>query len=593
MNNMAFTLIQRSLGMNLIRTIFAFLDFVAFTLYKWATQAVFDIANVSLVSEGQFDEFAKRIYVVIGIFMLFKVTITMLNYLVDPEKINDKTEGLTKIIGRVLISICMLVGFPFVFHLIGNEDVTKTLLEAVPRIIIGKESQISTSQNEMGSFADTIVWKTYSIAFNIRQGEDDYIEVTEFNTMEAALENVNESTGDNSVYKYHYIPFVGMIIGLVMSFIMIGIAIDVAIRAFKLIILRMFAPIPILSYILPKSSKDGGTFNNWLKTLISTWADLFIKIGVVYFVLYMIDILILGNNVNFNVNGVRKIVVMIFVIIGLLLFAKQAPKFITDLLGIKNPKGSIGIGGMGAAGAALLGGAGIGGAIAAGATQLGEGAEAMAQGKSASGGWSKGRTIAARMKTGDPNAKPKGLSEKIGQGASVFQAKRKGITADSINDAKKTMYAANDAAADANALRERFLNGQLTKEDETTLKQYGISRAENTLNSNNIDKYVNARNTAANKAKSHYEKASSYAKQMGINVDKPLTEDIRINKRGSKYDTQYYNPNSGSGTSGLMNFELTEGNNYQKNQADQSTPSTSNSSHSPGVRQAVDESDME
>ena len=46
-----------------------------------------------------------------------------------------------------------------------------------------------------------------------------------------------------------------------------GITIDVAKRVFKLIILEVVAPIPIMSLIDPKSSKDGA-FSHWLKSLI-------------------------------------------------------------------------------------------------------------------------------------------------------------------------------------------------------------------------------------------------------------------------------------------------------------------------------------
>lgn len=444
MSNLVFNLIQRGFAMNIVRTIFVALDLVAFTAFKWSTQAVFDIASVSLISEDQFVAFAKRIYVILGLFMLFKVVITMLGYLIDPDKINDKTEGLSKIIGRVLVSICMLVGFPFVFNFIGSKDTTETLLKAVPRLLIGKNSQISSNREEMGDFADTIVWKTYSIAFNVKNGEDNYLEITEFNTLDAALERVNDDTGDKSVYKYHYIPVIGMIIGIVMSFIMLGIAIDVAIRAFKLIILRMLAPIPIISYILPKSSKDGGIFNNWVKTLVSTWADLFIKIGVVYFVLYMIDLLILGNNFDFGVTGIRKLAVIIFVVIGLLLFAKQAPKFITDLLGIKSPKGSLGLSGMAAAGAGLLTGAGIGGALAAGANQLMTGANNQAEGKAAGSGWSKGREIATQLKAGNKDAKPLSMMDRMNNAAMRRSLAKKGITKNSIADAETNIQQLKD-----------------------------------------------------------------------------------------------------------------------------------------------------
>lgn len=345
MGNLGMFLVERSLGFNLIRTIFVCLDYVAFTVFGWATQAVFDIANATLIGPDKYAEFANRVYVLIGIFMLFKITVTMLGYLVNPDKITDKTEGLSKIVGRTIVSIAMLVGLPFLWNLmfdreINGKTITQILLEAVPRVLIGKNSSITEGKDGIESVSNTIVWKTYSVVFKNADGS----EVTDFNTMEAAVENVNVSTdGDNSKYRYDYTLFLGFIIGIVMSIVMISIAIDVAIRAFKLIILRMIAPIPILGYILPQSQKNGGIFSNWLKTLLLTWLDLFIKIGVVYLALYFIDIIILqGSEADLGVSDFRLVTLKVFIIIGLLFFAKQAPKFITDLLGIKNKEGGLG-----------------------------------------------------------------------------------------------------------------------------------------------------------------------------------------------------------------------------------------------------------
>ena len=76
---------------------------------------------------------------------------------------------------------------------------------------------------------------------------------------------------------------------------------------FKLIILRMIAPIPVISYIEPKSAKDGA-FSHWTKTFISTWAELFINLALIYFIVYMIDMLTVSDTwqMYFNKNIFRR-----------------------------------------------------------------------------------------------------------------------------------------------------------------------------------------------------------------------------------------------------------------------------------------------
>jgi len=237
-----------------------------------------------------------------------------------------------------------------------------------------------------------------------------------------------------------------------MAFLMVGFCIDVAIRAFKLVILRMIAPIPVISYINPKSAKDGA-FSAWSKALISTWIDLFTRLGILYFVLYMIDTIILKGNFELGDLGFfRNAVVIAFLIIGLLFFARQAPKFIMDILGIKGGKGlGIGLGGMLAAGGALMGGAGLAGAMMAGTTAMNENADAAAQGKAGTASWTKGRDLATQLRTGDKNAKA-GLTNRLQQrfndNAANRLANRLGLSADNVKDLKGAMISEQNNLSD-------------------------------------------------------------------------------------------------------------------------------------------------
>lgn len=348
---------ERSIGMNLVRQLFVWLDWIAFTVFEWVIQAVFDIASIPIVDNSVYEDFRIKIYVLLGIFMLFKITMTMLNYLVNPDAMADKEKGMGKLLTRTILVIIMLIGFPVIFNLMS--EVQEPLMKALPRIILSTDMSTDSAATEMESVGKTISWQVYGIAFDI----DTFQNQTGENTIGSVVEHINDPGSNRSEYAYGYMPFIGFAIALVMAFILIGFAIDVAIRAFKLVILQLIAPIPIISYIDPKSSKDGA-FASWVKMLTSTWLDLFIKIGILYFVLYMIDLVILSN--GFSLGGLpapRSIVVTIFVIIGLLFFAKQAPKFITDALGIKQKEGNGLFGGLAkvaAAGAIGLGAIGSG-----------------------------------------------------------------------------------------------------------------------------------------------------------------------------------------------------------------------------------------
>ena len=444
---------SRNLITTALRDFFAFIDSIAFTVFGWILQVIFDIANADIVQDSVFDSLQNRIYIFLGIFMLFKVTVSLLSYLVSPDKIADKEKGMGKMITRTVVVLIMLIGFPAVFNLM--QSVQEDLLEALPRIIIGRNTSTESTGEEMDGISDSVSWSVFQLSLG--EGDADLMcpdpsdSSTCINTVEGAASVISDpADGNNSEFKYQYKIIIGALIAIIMTVLLVGIAIDVAIRAFKLLILRMIAPIPIISYIDPKSSKDGA-FASWTKLLISTWLDLFIKLGVLYLVLYLLDEIIIqgGLSIGTTLPFFRRLVLIVFLIIGLFFFAKQAPKFISKALGIKEGGGfGVGLGGVLAGAGAAVGGAGLVGALAAGTQAMNENADAAAQGKPGTAGWGKGSDLAAQLRTGDKNAKgglanrlSTRLNERATARAGDKRADKLGLSASNVKELKNEMEA--------------------------------------------------------------------------------------------------------------------------------------------------------
>lgn len=428
----------------------ATLDRICYSVFGWVLQVIFDIANSEIVSETVFESFEDRVYIILGIFMLFKVTVSLLGYLVNPDQLADKEKGMGKMVTRTIVVLIMLIGFPVVFRFLN--DIQQPLLEALPRIIIGKKTDSEALGGQMTEVADEISWQLFQLSLD--EGDAAIMMGNGVKTVTGATQLVTEAdSSDKNVFKYYYIPFIGMVIAIISTVLLVGIAIDVAIRAFKLIILRMMAPIPIISYIDPKSSKDGA-FASWVKAITSTWLDLFIKLGILYFVIYLLDYVIIQGNLRLvsNIGSFRNTMVIVFLIIGLLFFARQAPKFISKALGIKEGGGmGVGLGGILAGAGALVGGAGLAGALSASTQAMNENADAAAQGKAGTAGWSKGSDLAAQLKTGDSKAKgglmnkfASRLNERAQVNAGNRRANNLGLTAANVKSLKNEMFARED-----------------------------------------------------------------------------------------------------------------------------------------------------
>lgn len=349
MSNLIFLLdIQKAWYVDLFRVLFAFLDFLVYWVVEILFRAIFNIANFELY--GLYEDIMERVFVILGIFMLFKITISLISYLVNPDKISDKEQGVSKVVTRIIIVLVMLIGLPTFFSLM--TEAQNKLLPAIPRVIIG-------TANSLGS--EDVTGISENMTLTMIQGFahlKDGCTGQDLQNRNDFLDHINDVCSDSSnTYKYDYLPVFSTLTGALMCYVLFSLCISVAIRAFKLIILRSIAPIPVISYIDPKSSKDGA-FSTWIKTFISTWSELFIHIGLIYFIVYIIDFLLSANawkGFFDGVSGVDAIILLAFLIIGLLFFAKQAPKFVMDSLGIKSNGNFMRMLGMGAT---AIGGAG-------------------------------------------------------------------------------------------------------------------------------------------------------------------------------------------------------------------------------------------
>lgn len=163
-------------------------------------------------------------------------------------------------------------------------------------------------------------------------------EAAESNAIQNVISLINKKWAGQMRYGFAYMPFISAIVAFVFVFILLNFTVEVAVRAVKLAVLRLIAPIPIISYMDPKGGKDSA-FGSWVKTLTTTYLDLFIRLATVYFVLFLIqDMIVNGIYINQG-EGILGVLSFILILIGLFVFAKQAPKFIKQVLGIKDEGG--------------------------------------------------------------------------------------------------------------------------------------------------------------------------------------------------------------------------------------------------------------
>ena len=351
-----------------IRSFILFIDSVGLTFIDNAynllvsAAAGFDETAIKTIAENV----AKNVYIIIGIFALFRIAVILINTIINPDKLTDKESGFGNVLARFVITICLFVAVPFIFDM--SREIQAEIMKNnyISKAIIGTDL---TSGNPGQVLKDTAVRALIHPDERVanKNSDNKYTCINDNDPCKTAVESWNNDAGittltrfigdyeevdGENVYIYDYIPFVTLLVGGFMTYVLFSFAIDIAVRSVELLALEVLAPLFIVTYIDPKSSSSG-PFKNWVKTCSKTFISLFIKIGIVcLMLLFMQNLSTLMGSMNSDNGAFLNLLMMI----AILIFAKKAPKLIGDMIGVEGGLGELGIGKK-LGGTALVGGA--------------------------------------------------------------------------------------------------------------------------------------------------------------------------------------------------------------------------------------------
>lgn len=362
----------------IFRTLLFWLDSIVYKFIPTVYNLLVNIAETSIFSEDVFTLFSNRIYTLLGVFMLFKVSFSILTYVVDPDAFTDKNKGFGKLISNIIITLVLLILTPFIFtyamelqgiilkdNLIGklfSTNGVNTTVVADPGNTMAYETfkafyYFDVDRYKFNFYEEGDPGYTSqcvkAVASNINFDCVKSIEGIDDDTLERLKKNLTYSHHTSSInvymdvgiaimrdsnddYVMTYTSVFSTLTGVVMILLLIVFCFDIAVRSVKLGFLRMLAPVPIISRIDPKKGKE--VFDKWVKTCMSTYLDLFIRLLAIYFAIFVITQIIdlrFTDAVTGQEIGQINPFVKVFIILGALLFAKQLPKLISDLTGMK------------------------------------------------------------------------------------------------------------------------------------------------------------------------------------------------------------------------------------------------------------------
>ena len=595
---------------DLIRTVLVtVIDRPAFLILNVVYQVFFNVATVELFSNVTVRTIYYRCQMVIGIFMLFKFAVTILEGIVDPTRITDKKQGAGKIITRIITSLVILalitpINIPnpankreeqlknngIIFGALYSLQDRILTNNTLGKLILGTLEDSDAKNNsvaEAGSqFAKSIAQSF--IRYNLKSGtldpppdggeyddvisnrvcttdsdvEDKYNngntqEILSLVNLECSAQNGGNLSSalkkvfSGAQYVFAYSP-IGGICAYIISIILIGFTVDIAIRAIKLAVLRLIAPIPIISHmnISAKESKGADSFSLWVKSLTTTYLDLFIRLAVLYFVLALIQQMISPGGVRIKLGtGLPGALAFVFVVIGLLLFARQAPRFLTEALGLQGTMSNIGLSAILSGAGALRAGGTFSDMVSAGRNSIDNNINAINSGKappSVGMAYNAGRDLAAQMITGND----KMTYREMQRGRRMLA--REGITAhsaDEVHNAAVSAAAFTDRMADdAKAGRFTYMNNDGTTGTYKWKDNHGVTH--NVTNKDEMSLALDQQRTISGILQSKDKKIAAEVSKYGESRswrDKKRMDNTGPASRINQYRADRHNTRYGSG----------------------------------------------
>lgn len=344
---------------------------IVYNLISFCFEVFYNLGRANILNNDILDPIFRKIGLIIGIFMIFRVTFAFVQYIVDPNMMTDKNKGAQTVIKKVVIVIILLGSTRYLFK--AAFDIQSQILDSqiLEKVILGKKfasNEQNSSMSEFGSdFSSTVFSTFYRInpeaptsgdtsVYNLcrellgKNNEKLKDQIKEYglsNTdaniclnSKAKYESDNDSVGEivkknkdneeNYIMQFDGDGLVAAITGIICLYLGFMFTFQVGIRTIQLVYLQVIAPIPIIMYITPKGEDN---LKKWGTQCVTTFLDFFLRIAIVYFAVFIINVLTSGIGIKaiYEEGTFYNVYVTCIMIIATLMFVKKVPNLLKEI----------------------------------------------------------------------------------------------------------------------------------------------------------------------------------------------------------------------------------------------------------------------
>ena len=189
----------------LMKQFFFGIDQIVYNFISQVYDLLMSIARTSILSQADILDMADRIYKLLAVFMIFKVTFSLITYVVNPDDFSDKSKGVAKLGTNIIISLALLILTPYVFNYAYRLQTIILEDNSLATLIFGDDEKEGSSADFLNTAGDDMAFITMSAFFtpNVSINElQNCVDIQEadgsFNKACSGLKDEKDGYGDDN-----------------------------------------------------------------------------------------------------------------------------------------------------------------------------------------------------------------------------------------------------------------------------------------------------------------------------------------------------------------------------------------------------------
>ena len=141
--------------------IFLYLYGVIYDLVDWVYQIFISLSELNLFDDADYNRIVGRIYIVLGVFMLFVLAYSLLKAVINPDEFAKGEASFPNLIKNVVISLIIIAVLPTVFTYAYNIQNAILKQGTIPQLIFG-----NSNASDIDGGGATMAYWTFRAFFN-------------------------------------------------------------------------------------------------------------------------------------------------------------------------------------------------------------------------------------------------------------------------------------------------------------------------------------------------------------------------------------------------------------------------------------------